>query len=99
MSKKIKVIYVVSRIDKALSFEWIALHMNKSQYNLEFILLNETKSGFAQFCKQNNIACKEWYLKGKCSYPRIIFKFIFFYINTALVRAILISSMQHFYHY
>jgi len=80
MSKKIKVTYVVSRIDKALSFEWIAIHMNKSLYDLEFILLNENKSDFAQFCKQNNIACKEWYLQGKCSYPRIILKLIFHFV-------------------
>lgn len=37
----ISLTYVISDIDKALAFEWIAEEIDKSKYNLSFILLNK----------------------------------------------------------
>jgi glycosyltransferase involved in cell wall biosynthesis len=44
MSKKKKVLYIISDIDKALAFEWVAGHLNHELFELSFLLLNKTES-------------------------------------------------------
>ena len=39
---KTNITYIISYIDKAIAFEWIADEINKNEFNLSFILLNNT---------------------------------------------------------
>lgn len=50
-----KVIYIVSDIDKALAFEWIAYGIDKNNFKLSFILINPGSSQLEQFLITNNI--------------------------------------------
>jgi glycosyltransferase involved in cell wall biosynthesis len=54
MAKK-KVTYILSHINKALAFEWIAEELNKDQFELSFILLNEGNSYIEQFLREKQI--------------------------------------------
>ena len=44
-----RVTYIISDIDKALAFEWIASNINKEKYSLDFILLNNDTSALEKF--------------------------------------------------
>jgi glycosyltransferase involved in cell wall biosynthesis len=52
---KIKVAYIISQIDKALAFEWIATHLDKSKFELIFILLNNEESELENFLNRADI--------------------------------------------
>lgn len=54
-----KVTYIVSDIDKALAFEWIASGLNKKKIDLEFILLTRKQTILHSYLKSNNIKVKE----------------------------------------
>ncbi|PKP05226.1 MAG: glycosyl transferase family 1 [Bacteroidetes bacterium HGW-Bacteroidetes-6] len=92
--KPIKVIYVISRIDKAFAFEWIAKQIDRSRFDVRFVLLNEGLSQLGQFCAENNIPCKNLHLNGKKSYPRLIIRlfFIFLFQRPKVVHAHLIDA-------
>lgn len=49
-----RVVYVISDINKALSFEWISLSL-KSRFQLSFILIGQESSAFAVFLKKHSI--------------------------------------------
>lgn len=81
-NKKKRVVYIISKIDKAIAFEWIINSELTKKYELEFILLN-SKSGASveQYCFKNNIACKTIKLKSKKSYPRIILQLFWYFVR------------------
>jgi glycosyltransferase involved in cell wall biosynthesis len=56
--KRIKVAYIVSDIDKALSFEWVAIHLS-NKFELFFIIIGKENSQLLQFLKLNNILVYE----------------------------------------
>ena len=39
---RIKVVYVISRIDYALGFDWVDKYLNKEKFDLQFIFINPT---------------------------------------------------------
>ena len=53
---KKNITYIISNINKALAFEWIATNLDKERFNLSFILLNESDSALELFLKTNNIS-------------------------------------------
>jgi glycosyltransferase involved in cell wall biosynthesis len=53
-----KVTYIVSDIDKALAFEWVALYLNNEQCTLSFILLNKGNSDLEDFLIDQGIPVK-----------------------------------------
>lgn len=55
MKAKQNITYIISNINKALAFEWIATHINKDKFNLSFILLNPGDSELEMFFKKNEI--------------------------------------------
>lgn len=71
---KTKVCYIISNIDKALAFEWVALHLDKSKIELSFILLNPSKSYLQEFLKENNIPLLHISYHGKKDVPKSIQK-------------------------
>jgi glycosyltransferase involved in cell wall biosynthesis len=60
-----RVIYIVSDINKALSFEWIALGL-KNKFDLKFILIGKEGSVFSAFLKSHLI---KYYEIDETKYP------------------------------
>ncbi len=72
--KKINLIYIISNINKALAFEWIARDLDKNKFNLIFIILNPGKSHLESFIRSQNI--KVYFIRYTSTrqLPSIIFK-------------------------
>jgi glycosyltransferase involved in cell wall biosynthesis len=71
---KTKVTYIVSDIDKAVSFEWISEEINREKIELSFILINKTpKTHLYSYLKKNNISVFQIYFSGKKNLPIAIF--------------------------
>ncbi|MGK7390869.1 MAG: glycosyltransferase family 4 protein [Candidatus Cyclobacteriaceae bacterium M2_1C_046] len=62
---KIKIVYIISHVDKALAFEWVAEHLDKDKFDLFFILLNPGNSNLEQFLRKNEIEVYRVYYKNK----------------------------------
>lgn len=75
-----KVVYIISEIDKALAFEWIAERLDKSSFDLSFILLNGGDSFLEKFLKDRNIPVKRFSCSGKKDWPGVWLK-IFFHLK------------------
>lgn len=60
-----KIIYIISNIDKALAFEWIATTINKDKFFLSFILLNKGNSRLEEFLLRNKIPVKRIEIRDK----------------------------------
>lgn len=70
---KTNITYIISNIDKALAFEWVATRLNKDKFNLNFILLNPADSELESFLKQNKIPVDRITFKGKKDIPKAIY--------------------------
>ena len=75
---KIKVTYIVSEIDKALEFEWVAEYLNKDRFELSFILLNPGSSYLEDYLKKKGIPVKTIRYRGKKDYIAALLKTYFF---------------------
>jgi glycosyltransferase involved in cell wall biosynthesis len=60
-----KIVYIISDIDNALAFEWLATGINKEQFDLSFILLNPGTSHLEEFLIQQNIPVISLRCRGK----------------------------------
>jgi glycosyltransferase involved in cell wall biosynthesis len=69
-----KVTYIISDIDKALAFEWIAAGINKEKFELRFILLLQKPAELEKFLIARNIPCEVFYYSSKKSLPGILMK-------------------------
>lgn len=78
---KTKVTYIISDIDKALAFEWVAIHLDKSKIHLEFILLNPGSSQLETFIMDNGIATRRITIKGKKSYISAFFQLLYHFLT------------------
>lgn len=47
--------YIVSDINKALAFEWIASYIDKTKFNIDFILINDGISDLEKYLIENQI--------------------------------------------
>ncbi len=52
---KTNITYIISNIDKAHAFEWIATHIDSTKFNLNFILLNPRYSELEKFLVHHHI--------------------------------------------
>jgi glycosyltransferase involved in cell wall biosynthesis len=50
-----KVAYIISHVDKALAFEWVATYLNQEKVELTFILLNDKESHLEDFLNSEGI--------------------------------------------
>jgi len=64
-----RVWYIVSKIDMALSFEWISLNLDATTIDLTFILLNAGDSQIEEFFKENGVNFQRVKFSGVRSYP------------------------------
>ncbi|MBL7712995.1 MAG: glycosyltransferase family 4 protein [Chitinophagaceae bacterium] len=67
--RKKKVVYVISDIDKALSFEWIADRLNKSVFELYFVLLNPGDSVLEQYLLTRQVPVRRIRCASKKDWP------------------------------
>jgi glycosyltransferase involved in cell wall biosynthesis len=61
----VNITYIVSNIDKALAFEWIAETLNPEKFKLSFILLNPGESQLADYLKNKQISVYSIKYRGK----------------------------------
>ena len=52
-----KVVYIISGIDRAVAFEWIAEALHGKNLDFSFILLNNQTSYFQKYLESSNIPC------------------------------------------
>lgn len=74
--KRKKVIYIISHIDKAIGFEWIAEKLDKSRFDLSFILLNNKPSYLGNHLREKGIKVQEISVAGKSTFPLALLKLI-----------------------
>ncbi len=81
MTKKpIKIVYVISDIDKALAYEWVFENIDKSKFELSFILLNSKSSYLEKYLINANILVKRINYKSKFDLPVSILKMVYFFL-------------------
>lgn len=74
--KRRKVVYIISHIDKAIGFEWITEKLDRSRFDLSFILLNDKPSHLAKYLQEQGIPARELHFTGKWSMPLVLLKVI-----------------------
>jgi glycosyltransferase involved in cell wall biosynthesis len=63
--KRRKIVYIISEIDKAIGFEWITENLDRSRFELSFILLNEKPSYLAKFLQEKGVVVHELTFTGR----------------------------------
>ena len=58
-------VQIISDINKSLAFEWIATGLDKTKYDLRFIILNSGDSEMEKFLNEKNITVKRVVCNGK----------------------------------
>ncbi len=71
---KIKIIYIISNVNKALAFEWIADEINSTRFELEFILLNPGSSILEDELNRRKIKVTRVTYRSKKDLPFATFK-------------------------
>lgn len=66
------VCYILSNINKALAFEWIAARLNHQRFELHFILLNPGESVIEEVLQEKNILFSRITYHGKKDIPKAI---------------------------
>jgi glycosyltransferase involved in cell wall biosynthesis len=69
----ISITYIISDIDKALAFEWVAQYLDKSKFSLSFIIINPGPSHLETFLKENNYKVKRVTCAGKQEWLKSIY--------------------------
>lgn len=68
-----RLLYIVSDIDKAVSFEWIASHFQVADhFEIHFCFLLSAPSATADLLSQQGVPCHVLRLQGKKSWPAIL---------------------------
>ena len=84
---KITVTYIVSNIDKALTFEWAAELLDKEKLDLSFILLNPGDSALEQHCKRLGVPVWRITYRSKKDLPWAFIR-IWWYLLTKRPRIV-----------
>lgn len=89
-----KVVYVISDIDKALAFEWIADQLNRKEFALSFVLLNSGDSVLEQYLIQRNIPVTRIEAGTKAQWPSALWQLvrIFWRIRPSVVHCHLFTA-------
>jgi glycosyltransferase involved in cell wall biosynthesis len=72
--RRTKVVIIISNIDKAVGFEWIVKSIDKTRFELSFILLNSTPSHLHRFLKEETIPSFELCYRTKLDLPFLLLK-------------------------
>lgn len=76
--KTIKGLIFISNVHKALEHEWFCEYVNKSEFDLEFILFNSKNSDLHHFIVNKGFKCNNYLLRTKFFIP---FYIVFFYFK------------------
>jgi glycosyltransferase involved in cell wall biosynthesis len=68
MSEKIRIVYIISNVQKALAFEWIADRLEKAKFDLSFVLIGQVNTPLEIFLKQRGIVVCTIKYNGKHSF-------------------------------
>jgi glycosyltransferase involved in cell wall biosynthesis len=82
MESRIRVVYIVSNIEKALAFEWINDHLDRAKFDLAFILIGQPDTQLEQHLKRNNPAVFHVAYKNKSDFFSALVK-VLKYLNGA----------------
>lgn len=74
----IKITYIVSNIDKAIAFEWICEQLDKTKFEISFILLNNGISYFEEYLIRTKVKVFRIDYKSKKDLPLTLLKLILF---------------------
>jgi glycosyltransferase involved in cell wall biosynthesis len=74
--EKTKVVVIISNVDKAIGFEWLAEKLDRERFELYFILFNDRPSHLAQFLKTRGIVVEELSFSSKADLPALLAKTI-----------------------
>ena len=66
--------YIISDINKALAFEWIAQHLSNAEFKLSFILILQEPAALEQVLRQLNIPCQVLYYSSKKDLPNVFWR-------------------------
>lgn len=67
--EKIKVVYVISRIDYALAFDWVDHYLDKNRFELHFVFLNPSVPKLHLDFLERGVHSHHIYFKSKINYP------------------------------
>jgi glycosyltransferase involved in cell wall biosynthesis len=81
--RKISIVYIVSEINKSLSFEWMAQSIDKEKYSLRFFLIGKKKSALAERLKDLNVEYVEFPFHSKRDLPLV---FLRIFLNLSFKR-------------
>ena len=73
-NKRLKVVYIISHIDKAIGFEWIAEKLDKTHFELFFVLLNDKPSYLGKHLNEKGIPYKELSVGSKKRMPIVLWQ-------------------------
>jgi glycosyltransferase involved in cell wall biosynthesis len=68
----VRVTYIISAVNKALAFEWIAKHLNPRKVALSFILMNPADSELEQYIREQGLPMVRVVYRGKADLLRAI---------------------------
>lgn len=68
------VMIVVSNVDKAIGFEWLVQRLDKTRFDLRFLLLNEGESQLGNFLRAEEIKVHEVHFGGRPTIPLALLK-------------------------
>jgi glycosyltransferase involved in cell wall biosynthesis len=77
----VKVIYIISNINKAFAFEWIAQYLPKNNFQLSFILLNPGNSTLAIILERYNVKVINIKYHGKADFFSSLWKLASLFIK------------------
>ncbi|RYZ35034.1 MAG: glycosyltransferase family 1 protein [Sphingobacteriales bacterium] len=77
-----KVIYIISDIDRALAFEWLAEQLDPSRIKAEFILLNPGPSVLEDYLTRNHFPVTRFTVGGKKDWLKTIIR-LYLYLRKA----------------
>jgi glycosyltransferase involved in cell wall biosynthesis len=55
MAFKTKIVYIISNVEKALAFEWIASKLDAEKFNVAFLLIGKRETPLERYLTQNNV--------------------------------------------
>ena len=73
-----RITYVISDIDRAIAFEWICEQIDKTKFELSFVLLNDSDSYFEEYLIKSQINYVRINYKRKLDLPFTLLKLIMY---------------------
>lgn len=62
---RVSIVYIISDVDKALEFEWVAERLDRTRFDLSFLLLNRGDSALERFLNDLGVRCRRIAYRSK----------------------------------